>query len=83
MEVLERLGCSKSLKLRVKFKQVGTSLNMMQYFELKKNNIILRNTAFFIRDRAEHIITVAIWTFPFHQNSVKKSDDFLDLILAQ
>ena len=27
--------------------------------------------------------TVAIWTFPFHQNSVKKSDDFLDLTLAQ
>ena len=27
--------------------------------------------------------TVAIWTFPFHQNSVKKSDDFVDLTLAQ
>ena len=27
--------------------------------------------------------TVAIWTFPFHQNSVKKSDDFQDLTLAQ
>ena len=26
--------------------------------------------------------TVAIWTFPFHQNSVKKSDDFEDLTLA-
>ena len=23
--------------------------------------------------------TVAIWTFPFHQNSVKKSDNFQDL----
>ena len=27
--------------------------------------------------------TVAIWTFPFHQNSVKNSDDFQDLTLAQ
>ena len=27
--------------------------------------------------------TVAIWTFSFHQNSVKKSDDFVDLTLAQ
>ena len=27
--------------------------------------------------------TVAIWTFPFHQNSAKKSDDFVDLTLAQ
>ena len=27
--------------------------------------------------------TVAIWTFPFHQNSAKKGDDFQDLILAQ
>ena len=27
--------------------------------------------------------TVAIWTFPFHQNPVKKSDDFPDLTLAQ
>ena len=27
--------------------------------------------------------TVAIWTFPFHQNLVKKSDDFQDMTLAQ
>ena len=27
--------------------------------------------------------TVAIWTFPFHQNSMKKKDDFPNLILAQ
>ena len=27
--------------------------------------------------------TVAIWTFPFHQNPMKKSDDFPDLTLAQ
>ena len=27
--------------------------------------------------------TVAIWTFPFHQNSVKKSDDLPELTLAQ
>ena len=26
--------------------------------------------------------TVAIWTFSFHQNSVEKSDDFVDLTLA-
>ena len=31
----------------------------------------------------EQLHTVAIWTFPFHQNSVKKSDDFQDLTLAQ
>ena len=27
--------------------------------------------------------TVAIWTFPFHRNSMKKNDNFPNLILAQ
>ena len=27
--------------------------------------------------------TVAIWTFPFHQNSIKKNDDFPNLIMAK
>ena len=46
-----------------------------------------RKTCFYIFLCGENLAvgfhTVAIWTFPFHQNSVKKSDDFQDLTLAQ
>ena len=84
------------IDLSDKFKMTQTYTTWLKHFDrllaahpnrtdADKTKILLINVgqtgaAYFDRATTH---TVAIWTFPFHQNSVKKSDDFQDLTLAQ
>ena len=55
--------------------------NFQLNFEINSITLKMRNLLSWMASLTLH--TVAIWTFPFHQNAGKNSDDFLDLTLAQ